>query len=469
MPAERILFVTGRLAEASLRELLAGLGPKLDFDYDVMVLSISVAALMSVDFVARKLQLASRFDRVVLPGWCGGELESLTQKFTTPFERGPKDLFDLPEYFGGLEKNAPDMSCYDIEILAEINHAPRWSDRELLAEAGRYRDRGADVIDLGCVPGEHWPRTGEVTRLLRSDGFRVSIDSFDRREVELAVEAGAELILSCNRSNSDWLGTCGAELVAIPDQPHDLDSLQPTLDQLLAAGARFRIDPVLEPIGFGFAASLARYFEARRRWPEAEMMMGIGNLTELSEVDSAGLNFLLAAICQELGVRSVLTTEVINWCRSAVREFDLARRVVRHAVTQQVLPKHVGSQLVMLRDTKVRELGEVGLKRLGAQIRDSNFRIFVERGELHLLNRDGYWHGIDVFELFDTISQTVSLDSSHAFYLGYELAKATTALTLGKQYRQDEALNWGFLTIPEKSAHERRRHQANDSVDSEQS
>jgi dihydropteroate synthase-like protein len=424
---------------------------------------------MSVDFVARKLQLASRFDRVVVPGWCGGELESLTQKFTTPFERGPKDLFDLPEYFGDREKSAPDMRRYDIEILAEINHAPRLSDRALFAEAARYRDRGADVIDLGCVPDEHWSRAGEVTRLLRSDGFRVSIDSFDRHEVELAVEAGAELILSCNRSNVDWLATCGAELVAIPDQPHDLDSLQPTLDQLLAAGARFRIDPVLEPIGFGFAASLARYFEARRRWPEAEMMMGIGNLTELSEVDSAGLNFLLAAICQELSVRSVLTTEVINWCRSAVREFDLARRVVRHAVTQQVLPKHVGSQLVMLRDTKVRELGEVGLKRLGAQIRDSNFRIFVERGELHLLNRDGYWHGTDAFELFDTISQSVSLDTSHAFYLGYELAKATTALTLGKQYRQDEALNWGFLTIPEKSAHERRRQQAKDSDDIEQS
>jgi dihydropteroate synthase len=198
------------------------------------------------------------------------------------------------------------------------------------------------------------------------------------------------------------------------------------------------------------------------------MMMGIGNLTELSEVDSAGLNFLLAAICQELGVRSVLTTEVINWCRSAVREFDLARRVVCHAVTQQVLPKHVGSQLVMLRDTKVRELGDEGLKRLAAQIRDSNFRIFVERGELHLLNRDGYWHGTDAFELFDAISQTASLDSSHAFYLGYELAKATTALTLGKQYRQDEALNWGFLTIPETSAHERRRHQAKDSADIDQ-
>jgi hypothetical protein len=122
----------------------------------------------------------------------------------------------------------------------------------------------------------------------------------------------------------------------------------------------------------------------------------------------------------------------------------------------------------MLRDTKVRELGEEGLKRLGTLIRDSNFRIFVERGELHLLNRDGYWHGTDAFELFDSISRAASLESSHAFYLGYELAKATTALTLGKQYRQDEALNWGFLTIPEKSAHERRRQQAKDAQDIEQ-
>ena len=458
MPAERILFVTGRLAEASLRELLATLAPKAGFEYDVAVLGISVAALMSVDFVARKLDAPQAADRVLLPGWCGGELDSLTQKFGTRFERGPKDLFDLPEYFGGQAKSPPDLSRYDIEILAEINHAPRLSDRELLAQAEKYRRDGADVIDLGGIPGERWPRAGEATRLLCSEGFRVSIDSFDRGDVEAAVEAGAELVLSCNSSNVNELVDRQAELVVIPDQPHDTDSLRRTIAQLAAAGRRFRIDPILEPIGFGFATSLARYFEARRCWPDVEMMMGIGNLTELSEVDSAGLNFLLAAICQELGIRSVLTTEVVAWCRSAVKEFDLARRVVRHAVTNCALPKHVSSQLVMLRDVKVHELGEAGLRRLAEQIRDANFRIFVERGELHLLNRDGHWHGTDPFELFDEITRTIPIDSAHSFYLGYELAKATTALTLGKQYRQDEALQWGFLTVPEISAHERRRN-----------
>lgn len=458
MPAERILFVTGRLAEASLRELLATLAPKAGFEYDVAVLGISVAALMSVDFVARKLDAPQAVDRVLLPGWCGGELESLTQKFGTRFERGPKDMFDLPEYFGGRAKSPPDLSRYDIEILAEINHAPRLSDRELLAQAEKYRRDGADIIDLGCIPDERWPRVSEATRLLRSEGFRVSIDSFDRREVESAVEAGAELVLSGNGSSVRWLVNCDAELVVIPDQPQDTDSLRRTIEELMAAGRRFRVDPILEPIGFGFTASLARYFEARRVWPDVEMMMGVGNLTELSEVDSAGLNFLLAAICQELGIRSVLTTEVVSWCNSAVKEFDLARRVVRHAVTNRVLPKHVGSQLVMLRDVKVHEMGEAGLHRLAEQIRDANFRIFVERGELHLLNRDGHWHGTDPFELFDDITRTVPIDSAHSFYLGYELAKATTALTLGKQYRQDEALQWGFLTVPEVSVHERRRN-----------
>ncbi len=461
MPAERILFVTGRLAEVSLRELLATLAPKAGFEYDVAVLGISVAALMSVDFVARKLDAPQAVDRVLLPGWCGGDLDSLTQKFGTRFERGPKDMFDLPEYFGGRAKSPPDLSRYDIEILAEINHSPWLSDHELLAQAEKYRRDGADVIDLGCIPDEPWPRVGEVTRLLCSEGFRVSIDSFDRNEVESAVEAGAELVLSCNDSNSSWLSASDAELVVIPDQPHDLDSLQRTIEQLTASGRRFRIDPILEPIGVGFAASLARYFETRRRWTDVAMMMGIGNLTELSEVDSAGLNFLFAAICQELGIRSVLTTEVVQWCRSAVKEFDLARRVIRHAVMNRVLPKHVNSQLVMLRDVKVHELGKAGLHRLAEQIRDANFRIFVERGELHLLNRDGHWHGTDPFELFDEISRTMPMDSAHSFYLGYELAKATTALTLGKQYRQDEALQWGFLTVPEVSAHERRRSSPN--------
>jgi len=256
--------------------------------------------------------------------------------------------------------------------------------------------------------------------------------------------------------------------VAIPDDPHDLSSLEQTVEVLDRQGVRFRIDPIIEPIGFGFAASLARFFEARRRWPAVPMMMGIGNITELSDVDSAGINFLLAGICEELQVHSVLTTEVINWAKSAVREFDIARRLAHYSVNRRVLPKHVDSRLIMLRDPKLRTMGADALERLAGELKDPNYRIFVEAGEIHVMNRDGYWRGGDAYELFEQMTSAgKATTASHAFYLGYELCKAVSALTLGKQYTQDEALRWGFLTVPEQSAIDRHKKIGNGESSSE--
>ncbi|HLJ11156.1 MAG TPA: DUF6513 domain-containing protein [Planctomycetaceae bacterium] len=453
MARPKVLFVTGRLAEPPLRRLVAELAGPAGFDPEISVLGISVAALMHVEFVRRKLHVASHIERVILPGWCQGDISQLDRHFGKPFERGPKDLHDLPDFFGQNQRGPPDLSAYDIEILAEINHAPRLTDVEILKWAHKYRADGADVIDLGCIPGERWPRAAAVTRLLVGEGLRVSIDSFDRCEVEESVAAGAELVLSVNSTNRDWAAKLPAELVAIPDDPRDPSSLGPTVEKLRECRAKFRIDPVLEPIGFGFAASLGRYFDVRRKWPDCPIMMGIGNITELTEVDSAGINILLAGFCQELGIHSVLTTEVINWCRSAVREFDLARRLVRYALQNRVLPKHLDSRLVMLRDPKQREVDDNELRQLAADIKDPNFRIFAQRGELHVINRDGHHRGGDPFALFEQLGP---VEPAHAFYLGYEMAKAVTALTLGKNYRQDQALEWGFLTRPEISALHRK-------------
>jgi dihydropteroate synthase-like protein len=280
------------------------------------------------------------------------------------------------------------------------------------------------------------------------------VDSFNPVEVEAALAAGAELVLSVNGTNRHlargWHERFGAEVVAIPDTPTDLDSLDATVAELSAAGVRFRIDPIIEPIGFGFAASLGRFIEMRRRYPDAEIMMGVGNLTELTDVDSAGVNVMLAGFCQELGVRSVLTTEVINWCRSAVREFDLARRLVYHAVTERVLPKHLEPDLVMFRDPRLYEIGEESLQQLARDVTDRNYRLFAERGEIHVVNGSMYLQGTDPFVLFEEMQKRdPKLDASHAFYLGYEMAKAATALSVGKNYTQDQALRWGFLTAPE--------------------
>src|SRR5262249_3250962 len=146
------------------------------------------------------------------------------------------------------------------------NHAPKKDHAAILAEARRYHDGGADVIDLGCDPGTTWAGIGDAVRLLRDNGFRVSVDSFDPAEVGAALAAGAEFVLSVNGSNvahaRRWHESFpGVEVVAIPDPPNDLDSLARTVEQLAANGIRHRLDPILEPIGFGFAASLGRYIE----------------------------------------------------------------------------------------------------------------------------------------------------------------------------------------------------------------
>lgn len=431
--------------------MLAELAPRAGFDYTVDVLGITVAALMTPAWIARRIQVPPGTTRVLLPGYCGGDLAPVEAATGVPVERGPKDLRELPDWFG--QRRVEGYGEYDIEILAEINHAPRLTADEISRQAAELARQGANVIDVGCDPGDAWPGVAEVVRRLRGEGHRVSIDSLNPAEIAPAVRAGAELVLSVNSSNRQHAADWGCEVVAVPDVPATLAGLDETILLLAESGVPLRIDPVLEPIGFGFARSLGRYLAIRDRYPDVEMMMGIGNLTELTDADSAPINVLLLGFCQELGIRSVLTTQVIPWARTSVRECDLARRLVHYSISQRSLPKHIEPRLVMLRDPAVVESSPAELERLAADIKDENLRIFVADGQLHLVTTGTHLSGDDAFDLFTQIAATGlgRIDASHAFYLGYEMAKATTALTLGKQYRQDQALDWGFLTRDERS------------------
>jgi dihydropteroate synthase-like protein len=459
MGREHIHFVTGRLAEHALRETVERLAEQVGFDYSIGVMPITVAALMTPAWIAKRLAPPDETTRIVLPGYCDGDPAPIREVCPVSVEAGPKDLRQLPEYFGQAGGRGDDYGGYDIRILAEINHAPRLTLDEIRRQARRLADDGADLIDVGCEPGEAWLGVADCVRALRDDGHRVSIDSWNPAEVAAAVQAGAELVLSVNSANCDAAVDWGCEVVAIPDDFATLAGLDATVERLSAAGVRLRIDPILEPIGCGFAASLNRYAEVRRRYPDAEMLMGIGNLTELTDADSAGINVLLLGICQELGIRSVLTTQVINWARTSVRECDLARRLVSYAVRHGVPPKRLEPQLVLLRDPRVYEYGSQQLERLATEIKDKNYRIFAEGGQVHLVNAGMHLADDDAFRLLAQLmaAQPDNLDASHAFYLGYEIAKAVTALTLGKEYRQDEALDWGYLTVPEESHRNRKR------------
>ena len=454
-----IHFVTGKLAAPSLGQIVGELSEQVGFAYSIQIMPITVAALLTPKWIAPRLTIPTEATEVLLPGYCDTDLAPIEAVTSLPIRVGPRELRALPEFFG--RKRTEDYGEHTIEIIAEINHAPRLSLNEILAIAKRYRESGADVIDVGCDPGATWSRVAECVTALRDHGHRVSIDSLNPEEIEAATRAGAELVLSVNSSNRDAAPDWGCEVVAIPDDPksamEDSGPFDETIEWLANKDVPMRLDPILEPIGCGFAESLFRYMTTRRKYPDAEMMMGIGNLTELTDVDSAGVNVMLLGICEELRIRSVLTTEVINWARSSVRECDLARRLIHFAVQHSIPPKRVDGSLVMLRDEKLFPLGSDALQELAESLKDNNYRLFAESGQLHLLAAGVHLRSDNAFDLFKQLmaTQPKNVDPSHAFYLGYELAKATTALTLGKQYNQDQALSWGFMTDPEDNHRQR--------------
>ncbi len=460
-PPRRVLFVTGRLAEPALRRVLQDMAPP--FDYNVAVLGITVASLMTTAWIARFLEVPDATDLVLIPGLCEGDPRTIADAVGVPVEKGPNDLRAIPQHFG-RSAAARAYGAWDIEIVAEINNAPKLTGDGVRRAADYFHSSGADLIDIGCTPGVPFPALADVVRDLVGSGLRVSIDTFDPDEIRTAVAAGAELVLSVNRSNLEaarGLAGSAARVVVVPDLGGPLETVDPSIEQLEAWGVRYLIDPILEPIGYGLFASLERYAEVRRRYPGAEMLMGIGNVTELTAADSTGINALLIAVCQELGVRTVLTTEVIPWARGAVREVDIARRLMHYAVTGHTAPKGVDDRLVTVKDPAVLAFSEAELRALQAAITDPGFRIFTDETAITVLNHERFVRSTEVANIAAIFDRLAVDDPTHAFYLGKELARASLAVALGKTYRQEGALAWGYLTPPDdvKSEHARLTHQ----------
>ncbi len=436
----RYLFVTGKLAVESLAATLAKMSP--DLDYEIVVLPITVAALMDSAFVAKKLAGARGSDVVMIPGLCRGDLSPIADKVGTKVIRGPKDLKDIPIFFG-QERRLEGYGDYRVKILAEIVDAYELNLEGVLARAEYYRASGADIIDLGCPVEGGFPAVETVVAALKTRGFTVSLDTFNAEDILRADTAGLDYLLSVNSTNLDLAPRLKCKVVVIPDFDQGLESLERNVAQLETWNVPYIIDPILNPISFGFTESLHRFYEVRRRHPEAEILMGLGNLTELTDADSTGINAVMAAIITELGIDYVLTTEVISWARGAVRELDLARKLMYYAHQNHVLPKHLEEGLLTVKDPPYEPYSEEELRAIQAKVRDPNFRIFTDREYIYVFNHRLFIKDTDAQGIFAQLGVD---EASHAAYLGRELQKAALAVQLGKRYMQEQDLRWGYLS-----------------------
>jgi dihydropteroate synthase-like protein len=442
--AERILFLTGHLARPRLERILAETDA-LGFAWSIIDVGVKVAALMTEAIILRRLPRPIEADRVMVPGRCRADLDRLARALGVPFVRGPDELQDLPGFFGRNGRGV-DLSRYDIRIFAEIVDAAALDVEAIVARATAMRAAGADVIDIGCLPDTPFPHLDDAVRAVRAIGCEVSIDSADAGELRRGAKAGARFLLSLTEANLDIADETGAVPILVPARHGELDSLLRAADAADKRGIAAILDPVLDPIHFGFASSLGRYAELRRRLPAAEILMGTGNLTELTDVDSVGVTAALLGICSELFIRNVLVVQVSPHTRRTIQEHDAARRLMFAAREDASLPRGYGSALLALHDQKPFPNSRGEIAELASQVKDANFRIEVAEDGIHVFNRKIHRVARDAMALFNELG--VEQDGPHAFYLGTELMKAEIAWRLGKRYAQDSPLDWACAADP---------------------
>lgn len=440
--SDRTLFLTGHLARGRLEKVLRETRD-LGFAWSVFDVGVKVAALMTESIILRRLPRPIDAAMIMVPGRCRANLELLSAEFGVPFVRGPDELKDLPAYFG-KHGRGQDLSRHDMRIFAEIVDASALSVEAILARARAMRAAGADVIDLGCLPDTPFPHLQEAVETLRADGHTVSVDSAETEELRRGARAGAQFLLSLTENTLAVARESGATPILIPDPHGELPSLLRAAEAADRQGIAAILDPILDPIHFGFMESLERYAELRRRLPAAEILMGTGNLTELTDADSGGVTAALLGVCSELSIRNLLVVQVSPHTRRTIQEHDAARRMMFAARQDGSLPRDYSSALLSLHDRKPFPNTPREITELAAEVKDANFRIETAEDGIHVYNRDGHHVAQDAMSLFAKLG--VEKDGAHAFYLGSELMKAETAWRLGKRYSQDSPLDWGCAT-----------------------
>jgi dihydropteroate synthase-like protein len=263
---------------------------------------------------------------------------------------------------------------------------------------------------------------------------------------------GTDELLRGGRAGADYLMSLNLDTLWIADEVpstpilvardlRDPGSLDTAIELFAGRGRAFLADPILDPIPFGLATSIARYVRLRERYPDVAIMMGIGNVTELTEADTSGINAVLLGMAAELRVSAVLTTSVSLHARRAVREADVARRVMHAAREAQVLPKGIDSDLATVHAKRPFPYTAAEIDEFARDVRDPNFRVQVSSDGMHVYNRDGHLRAGDPFEFYPNLH--LEADGGHAFYMGVQLARAEIAWRLGKRFDQDQPLDWG--------------------------
>lgn len=466
----RILLPTGEKTEAIVRRAAA------NHDAEVVVTG-RIASFLSPAHLASLLR-RGHYDLAITSGMCTADFGEVEEETGVPVYRGPRHAADLPQMLRllsttefsrtlpadeflalqrqreaairlkWLEEEA--SSAYRIrgcriggssriKVLAEIMDAHRRDD--LPGEVERTFGMGADIVDLGFGFDAEPHDVERCMRALSAVEGPIAIDTQDP-DLILAGLDRADLVLSLHEGNLPAVGeavaAAGAAAVIVPGDR----SLEENIEAARKAGIRrILADPLLQPVGSGLVASLCGFSGI-----EEPVFFGAGNVAELIDADSPGVNALLAGMAHECGAAVVFTSEHSDKTRGSVGEMRRAVEMMA-LMGDRPYPKDLGMDLLVIKEKRRRRVPPLDYDTVidaGPAPGDmdcdpkGNVAIGIEDGMIVAVHdgvaiRGEHWE--DVFSTLLSQKRLSLLD--HAAYLGKELYKAELAVRFGRSFDQD--------------------------------
>lgn len=397
-------------------------------------------------------------------------------KFIDDFENDTEKIDELLKKDGNiLIRDLPIGKDFPMRVLAEIANAPFLSKDKLIEKCQFFVDSGADMIDIGMAAGEDFSDiVPDLIDTLRPIvGNRpLSIDTLNSKEIKVACENGIDFVLSVDLGNYskvvDTLKEYNIPAVLLPTNfsegisPKTPDERLIAMNELIekTKGIKYVADMILDPINSSSIVESIIACKEFRDVSDAPMFFGVGNVTELMDADSVGVNALLAGIGMELGVSILFTPEESGKTHGSVHELATASKMMFLAKNRGSIPKDLGISLVEFKDKQkrlevpfedIKDLDKVSITAPLKFKRDKagSFKIFVEHASkvenskivaVHFKKNkpDLVIEGKSAQEIYEEIiKKDLVTRLEHAAYLGSELEKAEIAMITGKNYTQD--------------------------------
>ncbi len=490
----KILIATGRLAESTVRKAVKETA-------DILVMDIDIAAFITPGKLVKAFKEAKfpeNYDLILLPGLVAGDFSKAAKELDCQIRLGPKHAYDLGfvlQFAGSTEFSEKIPACELLDdlrkelafklleekereaasfftlrrvkiggeacmkVMGEIVGATELNFETLQNKIEAFIARGADIIDLGATLNtlpEQVKRTVTYARTLTD--VPISIDTLDPELIKEGVEAGADLVLSLNNSNLETAGPIlaakGTAVVIIPDEGNKLESLIKNVENARKLGIKKIIaDPVLDPVGHNITESIVRYYQFHKIYPEVPVFFGVGNVTELMDVDTIGVNAMLCGIGVETGASILFTPEFSDKAQGSIQELKRASQMMQLSRIRESSPKDLGLDLLCIKEKRRRPhypppedpvqarasrnwridpAGPVRIRIIPDSLNGRGGLIVAEHEKASVV-------GVTAREVMDTLLELELVSRlDHAGYLGRELEKAELALHYNRSYAQDD-------------------------------